>query len=669
MRSVNVAFGKHSCLWGRGAFLFLVLSLCLVSSAVARGTSQWTHPLDPLSQEEIVQAVEVLKAEGHLNDARRIPHLVLDEPPKPQGWSHKPGDPIRRQAFAVIYDPAANTTFEAVVDLGTRKVVSWKEVRGVQPGVTLEDLMTNTPSIVRADPRWREALKKRGITDVENVQIDAWSAGHYGLPGEDGIRIVRAVSYYRGTSKNPYARPIEGVVAYVNLNTRKVMKVVDTGVTTVPKANAELDPKSIGKLRAAPKPLEVVQPQGVSFDLRGNEVRWQNWRFRFGMHPREGLVLYTVTYEDQERLRPVLYRASVSEMVVPYGDPGPMWFFRNVFDEGEYGLGRMAVPLEPGADYPANAVLVDAVFADDEGVPFTVPHAVSLYERDGGILWKHADYVTGHNESRRARQLVLSYVASVGNYEYGFSWIFHQDGTLAPQIELTGIVQASGRHPGSGSRPEEPLHGRVVADDVMAVHHQHFFSYRLDLDVDGESNSVVEVNVVPAPPGPHNPHRGGFVVQETALRTELEAKRQLNLASNRKWKVVNPSVKNALGGSVGYLLVPGENSVPYAAPDSSVRHRAGFVNAHLWVTQYSPEEKHAAGDYINQNKGGDGLPRWIRANRSLKNQDIVLWYTLGVTHVPRPEEWPVMPVKRVGFQLIPDGFFDRNPALDVPKAE
>ena len=54
------------------------------------------------------------------------------------------------------------------------------------------------------------------------------------------------------------------------------------------------------------------------------------------MHPREGVVLYRVGYEDDGKLRSILYRASLSEMVVPYGDPAPSWFFRGVFDEGEY---------------------------------------------------------------------------------------------------------------------------------------------------------------------------------------------------------------------------------------------------------------------------------------------------------------------------------------------
>jgi primary-amine oxidase len=275
-----------------------------------------------------------------------------------------------------------------------------------------------------------------------------------------------------------------------------------------------------------------------------------------------------------------------------------------------------------------------------------------------------------HNESRRARDLVLSWFANVGNYEYGFNWIFHQDGTLEMDAQLTGIMAARAvdgdenhmpGHAGDGG------HGHRVAPSVEAVHHQHFFNFRLDMDVDGSANSLVEMNTQASPPGPGNPYNNAFTMIETPLRNEKAAQRQLNLGSSRKWKVINPDVKNSLGEPVGYILFPGENTVPYAAPNSSLRKRAAFINSHLWATPYRDEERFAAGDYINQSPGGEGLARWTAANRSIDHQDLVLWYTFGITHIPRPEEWPVMTCHHAGFKLMPAGFFSRNPALDVPK--
>jgi len=525
--------------------------------------------------------------------------------------------------------------------------------------------------IVQNDSQWQAAMRKRGITDFKNVQVDAWASGFFGTNDENGARTARAVSYYNEGTRNAYARPIEGLIAYVNLNTKRVYKLVDTGVVAVPKQTGDFDMKSVGTLRDAPKPLQIVQPQGVSFAVNGNEIRWQKWRFRFSMTPREGLVLHTVGYEDGDRLRPILYRASLAEMVVPYGDEQAGWFFRNAFDEGEYGIGRLALALEPQTDTPDNAVTFDAVFPGETGGVIPLKRAVALYERDGGVLWKHVDYSSfpfTHNESRRARDLVLSWFANVGNYEYGFNWIFHQDGVLEMEVQLTGIMAARAIDETENHSAHDPQsHAHRVAPNVEAVHHQHFFNFRLDMDVDGATNSLVEMNTQATPAGPQNPTNNAFTMTETPLRREREAQRQMNMASSRKWKVINPTIKNGLGEPTGYILFPGENTVPYAAPNASVRKRAGFINAHLWATAYAADEQFAAGDYINQSAGGEGLPKWTAANRSLENQDLVLWYTFGVTHIPRPEEWPVMTCHRAGFKLLPAGFFERNPALDVPK--
>ena len=184
---------------------------------------------------------------------------------------------------------------------------------------------------------------------------------------------------------------------------------------------------------------------------------------------------------------PILYRGSLSEMVVPYGDPSGGWFFRNSFDAGELGLGLNAASLKPGVDCPENCTVFDAVFADSEGRPVPVPRAIALYERDGGIAWKHDE------EARRARDLVLGFVATVGNYDYGFDWIFHQNGSLEMRVALTGVMAAKAVADGA----HDP-YSHMVGKNLAAPHHQHFFTFRLDLDVDGPSpNRVVEMNSVP----------------------------------------------------------------------------------------------------------------------------------------------------------------------------
>ena len=642
-----------------------VLMLFFVPS---NAQSDSAHPLDPLNSDEIAVVAATLKAENKATEGSRLWPLVLHEPPKAEVLNFKPGAPFRREAFVVVFERAAKKTFEAVVDIKARKVVSWREIKDVQPTMMTEDFMLAT-SIASSDPNWRAALKRRGIADYQNVQLDPWSAGWLGFSDETNIRMARGIPFYRGTGKNAYPHPIEGLVAYIDLTHKKILKIVDNGVVPVPKTSAELDPESNAPLRAAPKPLRIVQPEGASFELRGNEVRWQNWRFRFSLHPREGLVLYTVGYEDQGKVRSILYRGSLSEMVVPYGDPGGGWFIRNAFDEGEYGIGSNVAELDERNDVPANAVVLPATLASEFGAAQTRNRAIALYERDGGVLWKHVDYVTNTNQSRRARQLVLSSIATLGNYDYGFNWVFHQDGTLEMEVLLTGIMSVKGVTSGGpeGNHNHNSRHGHLVAPGIEAVHHQHFFNFRLDLDIDSSGhNSVVEQNTTALPVGKNNPYNNAFTMQETVFKRELEAQRPLNIATNRRWKVINSNVRNPLGQPPGYLLLTGENSISFSGVNSFVRSRAGFVNHHLWVTPHAPEEMNAAGFYINQGKGGDGLPRWTSRNRAIENQDVVVWYSMGITHIPRPEDWPVMPVHKTGFKLAPNGFFSRNPSMDVP---
>src|SRR6266852_1302485 len=476
------------------------------------------HPLDALSKDEIVATVDILKAQGKITESTRFPLIELHEPPKDEVVGFQTGGPMRREAFVLAYERGSNRTFEAVVDLKAKTLLSWKEISGVQPSL-LEDDAKILEQAIRGDVRWQEAMRKRGITDLEDVVIIDWAGGYFGFHDEEGFRFERGVSYYRGSSKSAALRPIEGVVAYVNLNTGKVFKFVDTGVVPIPKLGAGLGAISVDKSRNAPKPLEIVQRQGADFEILGSEVRWQNWRFHFALQAREGLVLHTVGYEHHGRVRSVLYRGSLSEMVVPYGDPSPGWFFKNAFDEGEDSMGRYADSLEPMTDAPGNATFFDGVLADDKGLPFEIPRAVALYERDGGLLWKHYDDKLKRNESRRARQLVLAWIATVGNYEYGFNWVFHQDGTLEMEVILSGFVETKALQPAEdpGKHSADP-YGHVVAENLAAVHHQHFFNFRLDMDVDGTANSVVERNIEPLPPSPANPYGNAITMKETLLR-------------------------------------------------------------------------------------------------------------------------------------------------------
>ena len=627
--------------------------------------SSVAHPLDPLTAEEIIEAASILRTQRQLGVRVRFETIVLQEPPKEVVLNFQPGDSIERSAFLVILDNDDAATYEAVVSLNEGRVVSWRHVPGVQPRVMLDEF-SECEAAVKANPDFRAAIRKRGITDPDLVMVDPWSAGNYGFDDEEGRRLVLARNFLRSSpTDNGYARPIEGVTAVVDLNSMEVMRVDDYGVVPLPPNPGNYGSEFIGEFggefRQDLKPLDIVQPEGASFRVEGQSVAWQKWRLRIGFTPREGLVIHTAGYEDQGRVRPVLYRAALSDMVVPYGDPGKDHYRKNAFDAGEYGIGSLTNSLMLGCDCLGEIRYFDAVMNDSRGGAFTIPNAVCMHEEDYGILWKHVDWRTGNTEVRRSRRLVVSSIATVGNYEYGFFWYFYQDGTIQLEIKLTGILNTAGIAQG-----ETPRYGTLVAPGLNAHIHQHFFNFRLDMSVDGEDNTVHEVNTVAEPHGPANPHGNAFYAQATPLKTELAAQRVVDPMSGRYWVVSNPSVKNALGSPVGYKLMPGENILPFAHPNASIMKRAGFMSKHLWVTPYDPGELTATGPYPNQHPGGAGLPDYTRNDRNVEDTDLVLWYTLGYHHVPRPEDWPISPVAYCGFMLKPVGFFDTNPVLDVP---
>jgi primary-amine oxidase len=622
------------------------------------------HPLEPLTADEINIAVKTLKTEKNLSEQVRFSTVVLNEPAKDIVLNFVMGDPIEREAFIIVLDNETEKTFEAIVSVTKEEVISWTYVPGVQPAVMLDEF-EECEQVVKDYPEFQEALLKRGITDVDLVMVDPWSAGYYGIKEDEGKRLARAICWVRKFSNdNGYAYPLTGIVVYVDLNKMEVHRFEDHGVRPIPPTDANYTPETSESIQVREdlKPLEIIQPEGPSFEVDGHNIKWQKWNIRFGFTPREGLVLHTVGYEDKGKIRPILYRAALSEMVVPYGEGTFSHNTQNAFDCGEYGLGQLSNPLTLGCDCLGEIRYFDAVMTDSRGNVRTIPNAVCLHEEDYGVAWKHTDWRTDQVEVRRSRRLVLSFFCTVGNYDYGFYWSFYQDGTIENEVKLTGMLN-TGTYDESG----RSKYGTEIAPQLNATYHQHFFNYRLDTMLDGIKNSVVEVSTLPESEGPHNPNNNAFYIDVKTLKTEQEAQRTIDLASQRTWKIINPNSLNAVGTPVGYKIQVGENCLPFASDESSVMKRAGFLKNHLYVTQYDKGEMYAAGDYPNQHKGGDGLPKYAAANRNIENEDIVVWYTMGHHHITRPEDWPVMPTAYINFQLKPVGFFDQNPALDLPR--
>ncbi|MBM9507550.1 primary-amine oxidase [Actinacidiphila acididurans] len=629
------------------------------------------HPLDPLTADEIAAARAVLEAAGKVGPATRFPLLLPDEPPRSEVLAHRDGHHASRRVRVTLLDTATGRSAEALVDVTARLLLAHRDLDAAadgQPPVLFEEYET-CDAIVKADPGWRAAMAARGITDLSLVVAAPLAAGNFGRPEEAGRRMLRSLTFLRcEAGDNPFAHPVGGLVADVDLTERRVIRLTDTGIVPTPVECGRYEPEFTGPARTDLRPLEIVQPQGPSFTLDGSSLSWQNWRLRLDFNAREGLVLHQVAHRDGDRERSVLHRASIAEMAVPYAEPDPARNWVCYLDAGEYLLGRNANALRLGCDCLGEITYLDAVVADDEGRPQTLPNAICVHEEDTGLLWKHTDIFDGFTaHSRRSRRLVISYLATLGNYDYGFYWYLYQDGTIAFEAKATGLLQTSAAPPGAGSP-----YATEVAPGLLAPFHQHLFCARLDVALDASAehpgNTVEEIDVVPLPIGPDNPHGNAFTIRATPVADSGEAGRVADPAAGRRWRISNPGAHNRMGQPVAYTLLPDPQPLLLARPGSAVARRAAYATRHLWVTRYRPERHYPDGDHPNQHPGGAGVAQWSEPGETLTDTDLTLWHTFGPTHLPRLEDWPVMPVDICGFTLKPTGFFDRNPALDLPES-
>ena len=636
-------------------------------------------PFDPLSADEHRQAFDITRAHFQAaanlpDDGLLFPYIARTEPNKMSALGL--GDAIVHHFRATlhVFHPMTNRLWIVQVDLLLQRVTSVVAApAGTQPAVAAQEYVL-ADEIVRAYGPWAAAMRARGV-DPDDVYIDVWAPGDQPLPPQivsnlshgSNTRLLRALSFFRGASvddydpanpQNPYVRPIEGVVVTIDMNRGRVVHMTNTLVRPVSRDSGNAETRRTGL-----KPMRIVQPEGGSFEVAGRLVKWQNWQFYVVLHPREGLVLYDVRYNDHGRLRRVAYRLSLSEIYVPYGMADENWSWRSAFDVGEYNLGTYAQTLEPNRDVPEHAFFFDTVFGTDTGETFESTDTIAMYERDNGLLWTRTDPSNAARDTRARRELVLTWNAWIGNYIYGFDWTFGMDGTIEVKVVLTGTLLLR------GAPDEEEATAPVVGVDeagarVSAPNHQHFFSFRLDLDVDGVDNAVVESNMR------HISTRGfanEFAAVETTLTTE--GFRDADRFQMRHWEVINPTTENALGRHPGFAIESNDVALPLSSPLYEPLMRAAFASHALWVTLYGEDEQYAAGNFPNQGPLGAGLPKFVAPPQPLdadRGSDVVVWHTIGITHVPRPEDYPVMPTETIGFKIVPHGFFDRNPALDAP---
>jgi primary-amine oxidase len=660
---------RTCCRWLQCAASVLAFGLF----APAHGAVQ--HPLDPLGDTEILNAAFTLLGAGAAQPGAIFQSIDLREPSKDAVLAYQSGQPIPRAA--TVFFRQDKKSYKTVVDLvaGTFTPPALVPKSDGQLGLTITEV--SDFSFAFTDPAFLHALSRRGLTtpdQLANVLVTPLTPGAFGLP-EESRRIVKAQMYYRENAAiNLYAKPIEGMQAIMDLDDRVVLQVIDTGVLPLPASTQEFDEATVSTrygLRPALKPIRITQPQGKNFTLNGNFIEWQKWKFHVRFERRPGTVISLVTYDG----RPILYQGSLAEIFVPYQDPDTNWFYRTFMDAGEFGFGLLSSPLRLGLDVPENALLLDALVAaaiPDPSVPVVplpLPQVMGIFERlTGTPAWRHFELFAGPSpayEGRANVELVVRTIAQLGNYDYLVDWVFNQSGVIRVDVALTGIdapKTVRSTTLASPSAAQDTRFGALVASNLVATNHSHFFNFRLDLDIDGRNNSFMLGNLERKSPVP-GPRKSVWVVDERRLDRESDGRLDDDHAL---WKVVNPSRKNARGYDTGYVIETHSSAEPRLKKDDY--RRAGFIDHTLWITRYDPDQRFAAGDTPNQHPGEPGLPMYQQNNQSIVNTDLVLWLTIGHHHVTATEDFPVLSLEPMSFKLKPVNFFDRNPALDLRRA-
>ncbi|MDH4450031.1 MAG: primary-amine oxidase [Rhodoferax sp.] len=630
------------------------------------------NPLNPLSEEEIKSTVEILKTSGKYQPGYRFSEITLRMPPKEEVWAFAlEGKKVTTPRTAEVTILDGKHVIESTVDLKAKKVTRWEPKEGAHGMVLIDDFAT-VQAAIESSPAYIEALAKRGITDIKKVVTTPLTVGYFdnkdGLQQQD--RLLKIVSYLDVGDGNYWAHPIENLVAVLDLVQKKIIKVEDQGVIPVPMKATAYD-GSDRKAGTPPKPLEISEPQGKNYTITGNSLHWRNWDFHLRVDSRVGLSLSTVTFNDKGTKRKVMYEGSLGGMIVPYGDPDVGWYFKAYLDSGEYGMGTLTSPIEPGKDAPENAVFLDATLADFNGAPATIPNAVAVFERYAGPEYKHQE-MGRPNVSTERRELVVRWISTVGNYDYMFDWVFSENGTIGINAGATGIEAVKGvksRTMQDATAKEDTRYGTLLDHNIVGTTHQHIYNFRLDMDVDGESNTLTEIDPVVLPNTTGTPRTSTMQTVERTVTTEKQAAQKFDPATVRL--LSNTNKTNKVGNPVSYQLIPyagGTHPVAKGAnfgKDEWIYNRLSFMDKQLWVTKYNPEERFPEGKYPNRSSKDTGLGQFSADDQNIVNTDNVVWLTTGTTHIARAEEWPIMPTEWVNVLLKPWNYFSETPTLHL----
>lgn len=632
------------------------------------------HPLDGLTADEISRVAQILLDNKLTDDKSFFPLIELSEPLKADVLAWKEGSPMARTAY--VNFKGLKGAQEALVSISGNKVLKVGKLKG-EPMLLLEEFMSSM-QIALADKTFVKGLEKRSLK-ADDVFCLPLTAGNFLQQSDKGKRLMKVPCYKNPTGSNFYAKPIEGLFAEVDLNTRKVTKVVDEGVVPVPEIDwgyTEKETEARTGLRPVTMPVEISQGK-PNFKINGGGIEWDMWKFRVRADKRPGVVVSQVQAKEGDQWRSVLYQAHLSEVFVPYQDPARGWYWRTYMDSGEYGFGVFLSPLVAGVDCPRNATFLPVMMHQDNGQPVEIPNAMCVFERDPGKpAWRHyeifaqSEKVSVPAEGRPMTELVVRSASQVGNYDYLVDYVFQQNGSINIDVIATGIDAVKGvatKHLKDATAAKDTQYGSLIAPHLVAPNHDHYFNFRLDFDIDGQNNSFVHTALKRGKAVANSPRKSFWVTNPKMVEREMEGRLRIDNDKPALYTVTNTNVQGVYGHHPAYAILPRDSAAygPYDYENDPPMKRNAYIGYSFWNTLYDQDKRYAGGKFAFASDGSDTLATWVKKNRKIKNQDLVTWYTIGFHHVPHTEDWPVMSGHQVGIELRPYNFFASNPAMSI----
>ncbi len=622
-------------------------------------TPDVVHPLDALTQTELIRVIAILKENDRYDDSTRFPEITLSEPSKTFVYAWKVGDAIPRAANVV--GRQGPMTFEAVVDLSNGTLLDWQQVKDVQSALLLEEWMA-AGSLWKTNKTITDELERRGY-DLENIFVAPLSTGYFGA---DEARDKRLLKLWfldiKDTKYNAFAKPINGISGTVDLNQQQIIDVLIE--SDVGRNDIIYDYDALSTQARQMKKVTMQSAEGNNFSFEDGLIKWDKWQFHFRLDKRFGAMVSLAAFDGQS----VAYQISANEMFVPYMSPEEEWKYRSFMDIGEYGFGLLSSPLELGTDVPGNATLLNAVIPADNGTPALYENVIGVFERNTGRpMWRHAEMINGTHEGRAEVELVVRTIPVVGNYDYVVDYVFSAKGLLKIEVGATGmdaVKAAKSRTMMDATAAAETKVGSLVAPNLVGVNHDHFISFRIDMDVAGVNNSFVTDEIAPVR-YPNNNRLSGWEVVEHPTSVEGAVTRSHQLHDGI-WRVVNKNVTNKLGQHKSYQIL-GHTHLSKLDAEDFPQKRAAWSAEQLWVTPHNPTELYPSGKYPNQSEGTEGIMQWVGQQRSVDNTDLVMWYTMGFHHVTLPEDWPILATMWHTVTLRPAFSYERNPSVDIAR--